>query len=588
MEYNLPILPFEQLPEPYMSAEEQFVKEKKIAEVFDNFDIPINQMDVKPGPVVSFWEIYPGKGVKMSVVRTLKDDIAHSLGFDGTRVICPIQGRGTIGIEIPNHDRQNVTFKAVASTKEFMESDMDLPLALGVDVEGNPFVVDLTKMPHMLIADATGMGKSMIQHSVISSLLLRNSPEDLKLVLIDPKKVEHTAYAYIGNYLASPATMEEPLMTEIGDIVTTIESLCEVMDRRYKLLKMADAPNVKEYNKKVAKGGLDSDIHKHMPYIVVVIDEYSDMMMTAGRAFEQPLCQLAQLSRAVGIHLVISTQRPSASIITGFIKANFPCRICCRVTSKYDSRIVLDNDGAERLIGSGDMLFQQNAGLIRIQGAYIDEVNDLPALCKQIIEQNPQKDKYNLPAPPQPKSQPTNMEIGDYEFVFADSLFEDVARFFVENQIVSTSLVQRHFCIGYNRAGRLMDLLESAGIIKSKTDSYQKELLINDMDSLTELIEEIKARKLRIFLMIHGFKPRANSLIPVDSDEGRAHWQNSYIFVLEDEIEKFINAKGKVTVADIQREFTLGYNRIYEILAELEQSGKIKRTNNIWEPKETK
>lgn len=385
MSYKLSVFPKETLPTDYATAEECERMKNKIESVLTEWGIGFIDIKATPGPFITFFEVYPKSDVKLSKVKNITDDLRLSLGGRGCRVICPIPGKETFGIELPNNTQQSINFNAVAGTDEFTNAEMDLPLALGVTTDGKPLIVDLAKSKHILIGGAVGQGKSIVEHTIISSLLCKKTPEDLRLVLIDPKMVEFIAYESLTNYLATPDSIEEPIVRNVQDAVLTLENLCEVMDKRYEVLKAAGVHNIKEYNQMVANGKLDPASHQHMPYIVTIIDEYGDFMLTAGKTFEKPLCKLAQLSSTVGIHLVISTQRNASSVVSANIKAYFPSRICCRTTSAHDSRIILNQTGAECLMGKGDLLYLESDKLIRLQGAFIADTTDISNLCNQIL-----------------------------------------------------------------------------------------------------------------------------------------------------------------------------------------------------------
>ena len=500
MEYQLPSVNYEPLLEVNVSDKELDEKKQRIQNVLNILGINFIKIEEKAGPVISFWEIYTGKNVKVSTVKRIKEKIESSIGIPGTRVICPVPGRGTIRIEIPNKDLRTVTFCSVASTEDFSESKMQLPLALGITNEGKPFIVDLVKMPHILIGGSLGVGRSVMSHAMIASLLCKKSPEELKFVLIDTRLLEFMAYKTIKEFIAVPGYMENTIITDVSDAIKTLEGLKEEMILRYDILRVTGARNISDYNNMVAGGKIDSSKYKHLPYIVTMIDNFADLIMCAGSRFEMPLCSIAQLSRAVGIHLIISTPRIRADIITGFIKANFSCRIAFQTRSMYDSQIVLDNLGAETLMGRGDCLFFSGSALIRLQGSFIEE-KDVADICKQINNQDTKLGMYYLPvSKEQPLSVVDVKMIGEFTFKYADPLFEEAAKFVVENQMVSISMLQRKFSIGYTRAARITDILVVAKIITPFTMSFQSEVLIPDLDTLSNHIENIKKKMLDNYL----------------------------------------------------------------------------------------
>ena len=564
-DYNSPITEQTGMPQAIVSNEELEEVRNRISKSFGEFGIDINKINVTKGPNVSFWEIYPETGVKVSKIRNIKDDIILSLGILGCRIICPIPGRGTIGIEIPNKQKQIVPFRAVLSTPDFMESKMELPVALGQDIEGKPFILDLTKTPHILIAGATGMGKSMALHSIIASLISKNKPEDLKLVLIDPKKSEFMSYAYLKPFIAKTPGVEQAINTDINDILSTLESLCELMDQRYNLLKKTGARNIKEYNQMRQNGILNSEEYERMPYIVGIIDEFGDLIMSAGKAFELPLCRIAQLARAVGIHMIISTQRPTCNIITGIIKVNFPCQIACKVVSKQNSLIILNTSGAECLTGPGDMLVLSGNGPVRIQGAYIDEYKEIPALCEKIIGQTGNTEDYILPIMQTPanEQEPSDLKIGTVKFEYEDSLFEDAARYVVSSREGSTSMLQRHFCIGYNRAGRLMDLLELAGIVGQADGRNARKILIDDIISLSSHLSQLKCDIIETELNSQTEQQRSIEKKQNQPDDTTM------------KVARFVVDNQIASISFIQRAFRMGFNQAGLIVDELEKLGII-------------
>nr|WP_245753047.1 DNA translocase FtsK [Algoriphagus hitonicola] len=461
----------------------------KIVETLENFKIGIQEIKATIGPTVTLYEIVPEPGVKISKIKNLEDDIALSLAALGIRIIAPIPGKGTIGIEVPNKNRELVPARAVLGTEKFMRSDKDLPIALGKTISNEVFVVDLAKMPHLLMAGATGQGKSVGLNMILASLIYKKHPSQLKFVLVDPKKVELTLFNKIErHFLAKLPGSEEAIITDTKKVIYTLNSLCIEMDNRYNLLKDAGARNLKEYNAKFVARKLNPENgHRFMPYIVLVIDELADLMMTAGKEIEGPIARLAQLARAIGIHLVVATQRPSVNVITGIIKANFPARLSFRVTSKIDSRTILDAGGADQLIGMGDMLLSQGSEMIRLQCAFLD-TPEVEAICDWIGEQKGYSDAYLLP---EFEGEDSDNSIGEVDLSDRDPLFDDAARLIVLHQQGSTSLIQRKLKLGYNRAGRIIDQLEAAGIVGSFEGSKAREVLIQDDASLEQLLNSL-------------------------------------------------------------------------------------------------
>jgi S-DNA-T family DNA segregation ATPase FtsK/SpoIIIE len=425
-----------------------------------NYDIEIQKIMATVGPTVTLYEIVPAAGIRISRIKNLEDDIALSLAALGIRIIAPIPGKGTIGIEVPNVRKSIVSMKTLLGSEKFQHNNYSLPIALGKKIDNDNFIVDLTSMPHLLMAGATGQGKSVGINAILVSLLYKKHPSQLKFVLIDPKKVELSLYRVIENhFLAKLPGEEEAIITDTKKVVHTLNALCIEMDNRYDLLKEAGARNIKEYNEKFVKRRLNPlKGHQFLPFIVLVIDEFADLIMTAGKEIEMPIARLAQLARAVGIHLIIATQRPSVNIITGTIKANFPSRIAFKVSSKIDSRTILDTGGAEQLIGKGDMLISHHGEITRLQCAYVD-TPEVDKVVSHIENQRGYPQAFLLPEYVDEKE----MEGKDFDLNDKDPLFEDAARLIVQNQVGSTSLLQRRMKLGYNRAGRLMDQLESAG-----------------------------------------------------------------------------------------------------------------------------
>ncbi|MEQ8575727.1 MAG: DNA translocase FtsK, partial [Fulvivirga sp.] len=437
------------------------------------------------------YEIVPEAGVKISKIKNLEDDIALNLAALGIRIIAPIPGKGTIGIEVPNKNPEMVGIRSVLSTEKFMKSDKELPVALGKTISNEVHVIDLAKMPHLLMAGATGQGKSVGLNVLLTSLLYKKHPSQLKFVLVDPKKVELTLFNKIErHFLAKLPDGEEAIITDTKKVINTLNSLCIEMDNRYDLLKEAGSRNLKEYNAKFVKRRLNPEKgHRFLPYIVLVIDELADLMMTAGKEVETPIARLAQLARAIGIHLVVATQRPSVNVITGIIKANFPARLSFRVTSKIDSRTILDTGGADQLIGMGDMLLSQGSDLIRIQCAFVD-TPEVERICDYIGEQRGYESAYMLP---EFTGDADSSSVGEVDLSDRDALFDDAARLIVMHQQGSTSLIQRKLKLGYNRAGRLIDQLEAAGIVGPFEGSKAREVLIPDEYSLEQLLNELNS-----------------------------------------------------------------------------------------------
>ena len=461
---------------------------EKILETLKNFNIEIAKIKATIGPTVTLYEIVPEAGVKISKIKNLEDDIALSLSALGIRIIAPIPGKGTIGIEVPNKNRELVSLRSVMKTEKFVKNNFELPLILGKTISNEVFITDLTKMPHILVAGATGQGKSVGLNVMLTSLLYKKHPSILKFVLIDPKKVELSLFNKIErHFLAKIPDSEEAIITETKKVVHTLKSLCTEMDVRYNLLKEAQSRNLKEYNKKFINRKLNpNEGHRYLPYIVLVIDELADLMMTAGKEIENPIARLAQLARAIGIHLIIATQRPSVNVITGVIKANFPIRISFKVTSNMDSRTILDAKGAEQLVGMGDMLFSTGSDVIRLQCPFID-TPEIERICDFIGEQRGYVSAYLLPE----YIDENEKQIADIDLSDRDPLFEDAARLFVLHQQGSTSLLQRKLKLGYNRAGRLTDQLEVAGIVGPSEGSKARKVLIENEYALDKLINQL-------------------------------------------------------------------------------------------------
>lgn len=472
-----------------VTNEELISNKNKIVETLRHYKIEITKIRATIGPTITLYEIVPAPGIRIAKIKNLEDDIALSLSALGIRIIAPIPGRGTIGIEVPNQNPEIVSMRSIISSKKFQESTAELPIALGKTISNETFMFDLAKMPHILVAGATGQGKSVGVNVIITSLLYKKHPAELKFVFIDPKKVELNLYSIIEkHYLAKLPNEEEPVITNIQKVKNTLNSINIEMDSRYDLLKKAHARNVKEYNKKFTSRRLNPmKGHKFMPYIVVIIDEFADLIMTAGKEIELPIARIAQLARAVGIHMIIATQRPSVTIITGVIKANFPARIAFKVASMIDSRTILDQPGANQLIGKGDMLISANSDITRVQCAFVD-TPEVEKICSFIAEQRGYPTAFMLPE----YSDEEDGMPGDVDLNNTDEMFEDVARLVVMNQIGSTSMIQRKFSIGYNRAGRIMDQLEAAGIVGPSEGSKARQVLIQDEYSLEQLLNNFR------------------------------------------------------------------------------------------------
>ena len=471
-----------------IDQEELESNKNRIVDTLKNYNIGIKQIKATIGPTVTLYEIIPDAGIRISKIKNLEDDIALSLSALGIRIIAPIPGKGTIGIEVPNKKKSIVSMKSLLSSKKFIESDMELPITLGKTISNETFIVDLTKMPHLLMAGATGQGKSVGINAILTSILYKKHPAEVKFVLVDPKKIELSIFNKIErHYLAKLPESDDAIIIENDKVINTLNSLCREMDKRYELLKDAMTRNIKEYNDKFITRKLNPENgHTFLPYIVLVIDEFADLIMTAGKEVETPLARLAQLSRAVGIHLIIATQRPSVNVITGLIKANFPARIAFRVTSKIDSRTILDSGGAEQLIGRGDLLYSQSNDLTRIQCGFID-TSEVEKLSEYIGSQTGYQSAYILPEFSKDDSnESSNISIED-----RDSMFDEAARVIVTNQQGSASLLQRKLKLGYNRAGRLIDQMEDAGIVGPFEGSKPRQVLISDINSLENLLSEI-------------------------------------------------------------------------------------------------
>ena len=477
---------------PVIDMDEIKANNARIVEVLNSFGVKISKINATVGPTITLYEITPAEGVRISKIRGLEADIALSLSALGIRIIAPIPGKGTIGIEVPNKNPQIVSMESVLNTKKFQTTKMSLPMALGKTITNEVFMVDLAKIPHLLVAGATGQGKSVALNAIISSLLYKKHPNELKFVLVDPKKVEFSIYNKITpHYMAAlPENEEEPIITDVQKVVRTLNSLCKLMDHRYDLLKKAQVKKIDEYNDKYIHHHLRlTDGHDYMPYIVVIIDEFGDLIMTAGKEIELPIQRIAQLARAVGIHMIIATQRPTTKIITGNIKANFPGRMAFRVTSQIDSRTILDCTGADQLVGRGDMLFLAGGEPVRVQCAFID-TPEIEAVNDYIAGQPGPVDSMELPEPDD-NNGGMGGAAGGTDSKSLDPFFDEAAHAIVISQQGSTSMIQRRFSIGYNRAGRLMDQLASAGIVGAAQGSKPREVLITDENSLNVLLNQI-------------------------------------------------------------------------------------------------
>lgn len=475
-------------------VEKQELEENKqqIVDTLQNYQIKVISIKATPGPTITLYEIVPAPGIRISKIKNLEDDIAMSLAAHGIRIIAPIPGRGTIGIEVPNNNPLTVSMKSILVSKKFAHSNYDLPIGLGKTISNESYIADLAKMPHLLMAGATGQGKSVGLNAIITSLIYKKHPAVLKFILVDPKKVELTLYNKIErHYLAKLPDNEEAIVTDTREVVRTLNSLVIEMEDRYNMLKDAQVKGINEYNNKFIARRLNPENgHRYMPYIVVVIDEFADLIMTAGKEIEGPITRLAQLARAIGIHLIIATQRPSVNIITGSIKANFPARIAYRVISKVDSRTILDTGGADQLVGRGDMLLSTGKELVRLQGAYID-TDEIEAITEYIGSQRAYSEAFKLPEYYDEETDTSK----DLEDLGRDELFDEAARLVISNQHGSTSLLQRKMKIGYNRAGRIIDQLEAAGIVGPFEGSKAREVLIKDAVALEQLLEELSNNK---------------------------------------------------------------------------------------------
>lgn len=458
---------------------EQDENKERIEKTLNDYGIAISKIEATVGPTVTLYEIVPAEGVRIARIKRLEDDIALSLAALGIRIIAPIPGKGTIGIEVPNKDPQTVSIRSILGSKAFQESKYQLPMALGATISNDVYIADLAKMPHLLVAGATGQGKSVGLNTIIASLLYKRHPSELKFVLVDPKMVEFSLYACLEKfYLAKLPDEVEPVVTDPTKVVDTLNSLCVEMDSRYALLKEAGCRSILEYNDKFINRRLNPEKgHRYMPYIVMIVDEFADLIMVSGKAVETPIARIAQKARAVGMHMIIATQRPSTNVITGIIKANFPGRIGFRVSQMVDSRTILDSPGANQLIGRGDMLISHNGSMDRVQCAFID-TDEVEAICAHISNQVGFPTAYILPEPPTENGEPAeSINLGE-----RDTLFEEVGRYVVLNTTASTSNIQRKYAIGYNRAGKIMDQLEAAGVVGPASGGKPRQVLMSPMD----------------------------------------------------------------------------------------------------------
>lgn len=472
-----------------VDAIEQQENKERITQTLKNYGITIKKIEATVGPTITLYEIVPDDGIRISKIRNLGDDIALSLAAIGIRIIAPIPGRGTVGIEVPNKNPQIVPMRSLIASEKFQNTNFDLPIAIGKTITNEVFMLDLCKLPHLLVAGATGQGKSVGLNAIITSLLYKKHPSQLKIVLIDPKKTEFTLYSTIEkHFLAKLEDSEDAVISDVTKVTQTLQSVCKEMDTRFDLLKKAHVRNIKEYNEKFTSRQLNPEKgHRYLPYMVVIIDEFADLIMTAGKEVEMPIARIAQLARAAGIHMIIATQRPSTNIITGSIKANFPGRLAFKVSSMVDSRTILDAPGAHQLVGRGDLLFTQGNNLTRVQCAFVD-TPEVEAICNFISDQQGYTHAFYLP----------EVEMGDGESAIRgldmsqrDPMFEDAARLVIFNQSGSTSMIQRKFSIGYNRAGRIMDQLEAAGIVGPQDGSKGRQVLVMDEAQLERILETL-------------------------------------------------------------------------------------------------
>ncbi|MBE4949029.1 FtsK/SpoIIIE family DNA translocase [Chryseobacterium culicis] len=474
-----------------INKEELEENKNKIVGLLKNFNVGIAEIKATIGPTVTLYEIVPEAGIRVAAIKKLQDDIALNLSALGIRIIAPMPGKGTIGIEVPRKNPTMVSMRSVISSQKFQNTDMDLPVVFGKTISNEIFMADLSKMPHLLMAGATGQGKSVGINAILTSLLYKKHPSELKFVMVDPKKVELSLYSKIErHYLAKLPDAEEAIITDTNKVINTLNSLCIEMDTRYDLLKNAFCKNLKEYNKKFAERKLNPENgHRYLPYIVLVVDEFADLIMTAGKEVELPIARLAQLARAVGIHLIVATQRPSVNVITGMIKANFPARAAFRVISSVDSRTILDSPGADQLIGKGDMLYFNGNEILRLQCAFVD-TPEVERLAEFIGEQKGYSSAFLLP---EYVSEDSTSTVGAFDPNEKDALFEEAARIIVSTQQGSTSMLQRQLKLGYNRAGRIMDQLEASGIVGGFNGAKAREVLISDLHSLEQFLEDLRS-----------------------------------------------------------------------------------------------
>ena len=475
---------------PAIDMDEQKANKDRIIQVLHSFGVEISSIKATIGPTITLYEITPAEGMRISKIRNLEDDIALSLAAEGIRIIAPIPGKGTIGIEVPNKKKCVVSMESILNSKTYQDTKMELPCALGKTITNEVFMIDLAKAPHMLVAGATGMGKSVGLNAIVTSLLYKKHPSELKIVMVDPKKVEFSVYNPIENhFLAKLEEEEEPIITDVQKVVKTLNSLCKLMDTRYDLLKAAGVRNIKEYNEAFKARKLNPmQGHDFMPYYVVIIDEFGDLIMTAGKEIELPICRIAQLARAVGIHMIIATQRPTAQIITGTIKANFPARVAFRVAAMMDSRIILDRPGANQLIGRGDMLYLNGGDPTRVQCAFVD-TPEVSRICKYISSQQSFGHAAYLP-----EVDSDDVDGGDSGEIAGrlDPMFEECAKLVVSSQQGSTSMLQRNFSIGYNRAGKIMDQLQKAGVVGPQVGAKPRDVLVQDFNTLDTIIKNLR------------------------------------------------------------------------------------------------
>ncbi|QQV03932.1 MULTISPECIES: FtsK/SpoIIIE family DNA translocase [Chryseobacterium] len=474
-----------------INKEELEENKNKIVGLLKNFNVGIAEIKATIGPTVTLYEIVPEAGIRVASIKKLQDDIALNLSALGIRIIAPMPGKGTIGIEVPRKNPTMVSMRSVIASQKFQNTDMDLPVVFGKTISNEVFMADLSKMPHLLMAGATGQGKSVGINAILTSLLYKKHPSELKFVMVDPKKVELSLYSKIErHYLAKLPDAEEAIITDTNKVINTLNSLCIEMDQRYDLLKNAFCKNLKEYNKKFSERKLNPENgHRYLPYIVLVVDEFADLIMTAGKEVELPIARLAQLARAVGIHLIVATQRPSVNVITGMIKANFPARAAFRVISSVDSRTILDSPGADQLIGKGDMLYFNGNEILRLQCAFVD-TPEVERLAEFIGEQKGYASAFLLP---EYVSEDATSSVGAFDPNEKDALFEDAARIIVSTQQGSTSMLQRQLKLGYNRAGRIMDQLEASGIVGGFNGAKAREVLISDLHSLEQFLEDLRS-----------------------------------------------------------------------------------------------